>query len=110
MTDPLPLLSKLFDGTLTEAEGAELREAIKTDPRFAEEVVFAASLHSGLRDLLAGQRELGGIPSEVSGLGDAHILPRRWRRRRRFLRSGRSRRSCRSCGLNRANCIRRGRR
>ena len=75
MKDPMPLLSQLFDGTLTEAQAAELRAAIKNDPRFADEVVLAAALHSDLRDLLAGQRELGGIPNEISGLGDAHILP-----------------------------------
>ncbi len=75
MKDPMPLLSQLFDGTLTEAQAAELREAIKKDPRFADEVVLAAALHSDLRDLLSGQRELGGIPNEISGLGDAHILP-----------------------------------
>jgi len=75
MKDPLPLLSALFDGTLTDKQAAELRAKVKSDPQFAEEVVLAAALHSNLRDLLSGQRELSGLSNELSHLDDAHILP-----------------------------------
>ena len=76
MKDPLPLLSALFDGTLTDEQAAELRAKVKSNPRFAEEVVLAAVLHSNLRDLLSGQRDqLNGLSNELSHLDDAHILP-----------------------------------
>jgi hypothetical protein len=75
MKDPMPLLSQLFDGSLSEEQAKELCANIKNDPKYAEEVLLAAFLHSNLRDLLNGRGDLGELPSSVSGLGDAHILP-----------------------------------